>query len=489
MSMLTIGRITCGFALAALSAVLLTLAFAPHDAWPLVWVGFVPMAVAQRRVFPSRWSGFAPAVGVGGFIAGCFGGVFPDSAAWYMKALPLLVGGAVFLAMRGQRTRLARTGYALWPLQATTAWVAIELFRSWVPALGTWGFLGYAMYRQPWFLQPVAAFGTFGLDALIVLANYAVALVVLAALDRWRRPEDAAPDALALALSWGGGVLVGLAVWTGASLGMRSGEGPTVRVAALQPGRRPWQVGSTPESRDRGMLAILGDQTRRASAEGARLVVWPEAALRADPQLAYPGELSTLARAAGAYLVVGYLVETPRGSRNEALMVAPDGAFLGTYGKSHPVTFLGGTSVSRGPYTAYATPLGSVGTIICADMDFTDTPRELARSGAKVLAVPSADWPAIARTHYVLAVFRALETGAAVVKSEFSRDSAIADASGNLVASAVTKQESAAVLVGDVRLRDGTPLAARLGDWVGWLCAAGLVAEWLFRRLRSGPST
>ena len=50
-----------------------------------------------------------------------------------------------------------------------------------------------------------------------------------------------------------------------------------------------------------------------------------------------------------------------------------------------------------------------------------DTARELARRGAKVIAVPSADWPAIAAKHYTFAVFRALETGAVLAKSEYNR--------------------------------------------------------------------
>jgi apolipoprotein N-acyltransferase len=101
----------------------------------------------------------------------------------------------------------------------------------------------------------------------------------------------------------------------------------------------------------------------------------------------------------------------------------------------------------------------------------------MARSGARVIAVPSADWLQISTKHYVLAVFRALETGAAIVKSEYSRDSVIVDGSGSIVASAITPQGSAAVLVADVAV----PLAARWGDWVGWLCAAAFVARILAR--------
>jgi apolipoprotein N-acyltransferase len=261
----------------------------------------------------------------------------------------------------------------------------------------------------------------------------------------------------------------------------RQHDGTSVRIAALQPGRRPRQLGSTPEARDRGMMALLAEQTRRAASKGARMIVWPEAALGADPRVAYRDEFASLARQVGAYLFVGYRVNTPGGQRNEVLTVAPDGAFLGTYGKDHPVGFTGETSVSRGTYPTYETPFGTVGAIICFDMDFTDTPRELARRGAKVIAVPSADWPGIATKHYVHAVFRALETGAAVAKSEYSRDSVIVDGSGTIVASSVTPEGSAAVLVADVALHPGLPLAARLGDWVGWLCVGGLLVQMLAR--------
>jgi hypothetical protein len=63
---------------------------------------------------------------------------------------------------------------------------------------------------------------------------------------------------------------------------------------------------------------------------------------------------------------------------------------------------------------------------------------------------------------------RARDGGGA--KSEYSRDSAIIDPYGRIVASVVTPNGSEDVLVGDVTLRSGVPLAARWGDWVAWLC-------------------
>ncbi len=71
-----------------------------------------------------------------------------------------------------------------------------------------------------------------------------------------------------------------------------------------------------------------------------------------------------------------------------------------------------------------------------------------------------------------------------LVKSEYSRDSVIVDGSGAIVASAITPQGSVTVLVADVALHSGLPLAARFGDWVGWLCLAALLGRGVARRLR-----
>jgi apolipoprotein N-acyltransferase len=482
-------RIALGCALAALSAGMITFAFAPHRAWFLVWIGFVPMLVAQYRVLPGRLSALAPGIAIGGFMAGCFGGVFPEKAAWYMKELPLLVGVIVALSSLGEAARRARTGYAFWPLQGAIAWVAVELVRSLIPALGTWGFVGYTLFRQTWFLQPVAIFGTFGLDLLIMLANYALALLLLAWLDRWRgrggrpRQGEGALVPMRLAWRWCAAAAAACALWGATSVALLpGGDGtPAVRVAALQPGYR-WEANAhSREERDRAILAALTAQTRRAAALGAKFVVWPESALHADPQTVYREPLGALAKEVGAYLFVGYRLATPASRRNEVVAIAPDGAFLGVYGKDHPVGFLGETSITRGTYPTYATPFGVVGAIICADIDFTDTPRKLARDGAKILFVPSADWPAISTKHYVLAVFRALETGSAVVKSEYGHDSAIVDGYGAVLSSVVTPEGSEAVLIADVVARPGLPLAARWGDWVGWLCVAALVLRSLAR--------
>jgi apolipoprotein N-acyltransferase len=481
----SVAPVVVGTALAVLSGVLLTVAMAPYDAWLLVWIACVPMAVAQHRVLPRHLAFLGPSLGISVFLAGYFGGIFLPRAAWYMKALPvlpLLVSGIGFLMRRG-RPSPRPIVTAAWPLAVAVGWVAMEYLRAFVPVFGTWGFLGYSLYRQAWLLQPVRLFGIYGIELLIVLVNYALAMLCIAWIDR-RRGESHGVS-MTVALRCGGLAAAALAGWAVLSLVMLDPPGaPGLRVAALQPGQHRRDVGPTSETRDRAMLDLLGAETRQAASLGAQLVVWPEGALGADPAVAYPDELAALARTSHVYLFVGYGVQTPLGSRNEVATIAPSGVFLGTYGKDHPVVFAGETSITRGRYPTYETPLGTLGAIICYDMDFTDTAREVARRGAKVIAVPSADWAAIAAKHYVHSVFRALETGAAIAKSEYRFDSAIVDASGRIVASAVSSQPSQAVLVADVPLRAGLPWASRLGDWVGLLCVAGAVWGWL-RRWRS----
>lgn len=176
-------RSAVGLLLAASSAVLLTLAFPPYDLWLLIWLGFVPMLVAQHRLLPARFSSVAPAIAIGGWL-----GVYILSAfagySTYMNALPLAIGAIVLLANQGDRAFHAHTGYRWFVVQGALGWAGLELVRGFVPIMGTWGFLAYALYGQPWLIQPVSAFGVIGLGMLVMLVNYSLALGALALYDR-----------------------------------------------------------------------------------------------------------------------------------------------------------------------------------------------------------------------------------------------------------------------------------------------------------------
>ena len=176
-------RTIIGLALAAASAAMITLSFAPYNLWPLIWIGFVPGLLAQYRIMPKRLSGLAAGVYVGGFIWGYLGPVFADGI-WYMKYLWLIIGVIITLVTIGAVAFQECTRYRWFVLQGVAAWVSVEMIRIFIPVAGTWGFVSYALYQQPWLIQPVSIFGIFGLDVLIMLVNYALAQGAILLYDR-----------------------------------------------------------------------------------------------------------------------------------------------------------------------------------------------------------------------------------------------------------------------------------------------------------------
>ena len=470
-------RVLLGLALSALSAGLLILAFPPFNLWFLVWFSFVPYLLAQYRVMPPKVSSVASAAFNGLWLWGYLGPVFGGTGN-FMAYLPLIVAGISLLADSGARRFHARTTFDWFVPQGVVAWVGIEMIRIFIPIAGTWGFVAYTLHSQPWLIQPASVFGIFGVSALIILVNYALGLAVLRWWDRrWALDDDMPTPAPRLVRRWLTIAGITLVAWIGVSLALLlPPDGPTVRVAAIQPAASPIISANQDKATLVAQLhARMVEQTREAAAQGAQVIVWPEGGLQHDPQVQDPLGLATLARETGAYLVIGYVVDvTENVFRNEATVISPEGVFLGVFGKDHPVVFGGETSPTRGTYPVYETPLGVLGTIICYDLDFTDTARKLTRQGAQLIAVPSNDWPGIAHKHYTHVVFRALENRAAMVKADGGYDSAVVDPRGRVLALAVHREGGEATLVADVPLSSGNSLAARLGDWFGWLCLAGM---------------
>ena len=465
-------RLLSGLLLSALSVVALLLALPPCGLWPLVLVSFVPMLVAQYRILPARLSSLGPAVGMGGFIGLYIISIWPSEVGdypWFAKTVPMLILMALFFfTEKGDRALHERTGYRWFVWQGALVWVGVEMIRSLIPGLGTGAFVAYAYAFAPWLIQPISIFGIFGLSLVTMLVAYGLALGALAWLDgRWRPAERMTPVSPRLARHWLVAIAALALCWAVLSLLLdKNPATPTVRVAAIQTG------GRLPSRASR--LDLLSRQTRQAAADGAQVVVWPEGALDWDPQLAHTGELRALARETGAYIVIGYALNTATGLRNEATILSPGGQFLGVYGKDHPVTLLGETSISRGAYPVYDTPLGKLGTLICFDLVFTDSARRTAAGGAQLVGLPSNDWRALADIEYTHLVFRAVENRMAMVKADTQYDSAVIDPYGRIVSAAVSTEAQRAVLVANVALGTASALQIRLGDWIGWLCVAGL---------------
>jgi len=92
--MKTSTRIFLGLALGLLSAVLYILTFQPYSVWPLAFVVFVPMLIAEHRILPLRWSGLARGIAVGLFLL-----VFLVSLFGFSELTGIFIGVAGAIAL------------------------------------------------------------------------------------------------------------------------------------------------------------------------------------------------------------------------------------------------------------------------------------------------------------------------------------------------------------------------------------------------------
>lgn len=332
----------------------------------------------------------------------------------------------------------------------------------------SWVDPAFALYRQPWLIQPVSVVSVSGLDLMVLIVNYLLASALISGV------------ALRRVLQLGSAVaLFGVWALTSALLLGAGRNGTVVRVAVIQPG--PIAVGPSltvreAADKDPVILAHLVGDTRVAARRGAQLVIWPEKALQYwDPHVDDTAALRQLAASTGVYLVIGYTPDPKE--LNQATVLAPDGQFLDTYNKQHPISFQGDHSVG-GPVTIAHTSFGTIAPIICYDLDYEDTARDAANLGASLLAVPSEDWSGIAEQHYTHLVFRAVENRVAAAKADTAWDSALIDPEGRILASHVTGRATDAILVANLPLGSGHSPFTSTGDWLGWLSVA-LTALWI----------
>ena len=467
-------RFAVGIVLSVLSGVMLLLAFPPYNIWPLIWVGFVPHLIAQYRLMPPRHARWAPAIAMGVWLWPLLARVFAGGP-WYLVHMGLIIG-VISLLIHTERTFHERTRYRWFVLEGAGTWVGFEMIRSFIPGLGSTGFVAYTQASQAWLIQPVSIFSIYGLSLIITLANFALAQAGLMLFDRKWSTDDAVPVDPRSSKRWVAGVGMGLAAWIGLSLiilGSAPQNAPTVRVAALQPGfPEPAHIDtSTPQELRVQTLLALG---REAASQGAKVLFTPELGMAIDPQVQYTQEFKTLTAETGAYAFLTYGFDTQAGFRNESVLLTPAGQFLRVYGKIHPGPDEP-KAIYSDVYPVYETPLGRLATVICMDAGFTDVTRRLAQLGAQLIAIPTRETQGISELTWTHHVFRAIETRTAIVKTDVAWGSTIIDPYGRILNMKLVPEPTRLTLVGDVPLGSGDAPVVLLGDWLGWITLAGFV--------------
>ncbi|WP_156724537.1 apolipoprotein N-acyltransferase [Streptomyces apocyni] len=457
---------------ALVAGALPALAFPAPSWWWFAYVALVPWMLLAASAPTGRRAALDGWLGGAGFMFAMHHWLLPNLHV-FTVLLAVLMGllwapwGWLVRRLLGGRPSAGRGAAAL--LAVPSAWLVVELVRSWEGLGGPWGLLGSSQWQVEPALRLASVGGVWLLSLLIVAVNTAV--TVLIARPRARTPALAGVCAAAVAT---------VTVWFWSP---RPQPADPVRIALVQPG----VVHSANERFARGEAL-----TRTLTERDVDLVVWGESSVGHDltdrPDLA--GRLGELSREVGAPILVN--VDARRSDRpgifKSSVLVGPDGPTTQRYDKMRLVPF--GEYVPARGLLGWATSVGEaadedrrrgqapvlldvadglvVGPLVCFETAFPDMSRHLTREGAQVLVAQSAtstfqgSWAP--EQHASLAALRAAENGRPMVHSTLTGISAVYGPSGERVGDQLgTDTRTAAVY--DVPLASGSTLYVRFGDW------------------------
>ncbi len=482
------GRWTPGtLGLAGLAGGLLALAFpGTGDQGWLAFGALVPLLVAIDGV---PWREARLLGGVAGlafwlttvpWLAGTivrYGGL-----SWGVANL-ILLGLAAYLALywaafAASLARLPRCSGVLYVLLAASLWVALEWLRGVLFTGFPWNLLGYSQYQNHLLSQIAAVTGVYGVSFVVMAVNAALAGALVRG-PSWR--ARLAPLGLA-------GLILLAALGYGELRSPAEAEISRVAVAVIQ-GNIDQGVKWDPTWQDK-TVGIYSDLTRRAAQGQPKVIVWPETAVpflfADDPRRA---AVEGLARDAGAFLLVGAPDRRAGEVRNSAFLIGPGGQLLGRYDKRHLVPFgeyvplkpllsfvnvlAGGAIGEFAPgreATVFATPIARFAVVICYEVIFPAEVREFFRAGADVLVNLTDDaWfgrSAAPAQHLAMAVFRAIEIWAYLLRAANTGISAIVAPDGRILQA--TGLFTPAIVVGGIQPRGEGNLYTRYGDVFAW---------------------
>jgi len=480
-------RFILGLALSALSGGMLLLSFPPYGIWWLAWIGFVPSIFAQYRLFPPKWAHLGPAayalVWLGPYMARLFGTEFGP----FFTYLGVIIAVFIFLVNR-ERAFVERTGFRWMVLQGVFGWVGFEMIRAtFVPLVATSAFIGYTQATQAWVIQPISIFSVYGMNTVIMLVNFSLGLGLIAWYDRRQNTHQGAP--LTLARNWLAVAGVVLAAWIGTSLVILNSapkDAATVRVAALRSGYpAPAHQDEVYDAQAR--FEKFEAQAYEAAAQGAQVLFTSEMMFNFDPQVEFTDEFRAVAAETNTYIFISYSVITEgEPSRNQAVLLSPDGTFSVPYNKTH-IPPGERYDVEGGVFPVFETPLGRLSSLICADGNYTDIARYITQNGAQLIAAPFREFPGFGEQLWQNVTFRAVENQTPMVVTGAASVSAIIDPYGQQVALDFDREGSELIQVADVTLGTGEgTIYTSLGDILGWVALAGLVVFTVYQAVDDG---
>jgi apolipoprotein N-acyltransferase len=459
---------------APVGGALLAAAFPALDLGQLALVALVPLLLATETTRPRTAAAL-------GYLAGLtFFGLhllwiaqflsWTGAVAWLAWGALSAVEAAFFAAFFALVPATRPLG--AWRLLVLPAcWAVLELVRAYHPLGGfPWGLLATSQHDAGWLLPLARVVGGFGLAAVIVAVNLAVAFWLralwAAARERPRTPRPEGPGEPRGGAPGRWAVLAGLPLLVAGLLGARlavpaapAPSGAPLDVVVVQAGLRGGHGLAQGQTTEQVFANHVRHTEALAGAPGGPpdLVVWGEGAADADP-LTNPDRLAAVARAAraaGAPILLGATTRLDDTHlATEGLLFTPQGRLADRYQKRRLVPFgefvpFGGVLGRLVPATREGVPYDKVpghrlepllidgvpvGPLICWESAYPGDARRLTSEGARLLLVmtnnASFGTGAGPRQHLAAGQLRAVETGRTIVQAAVTGISAVIEPSG-----------------------------------------------------------
>lgn len=475
-----------------------SLSFAPAGLYLLGPVCMAGLFWTWESVSARRAALYGFTWGAGLFLAGAY---WIFTAVYVFGRAPAWLAGVLLLGlvaiMAGWYALLGwtvvkltpRSGPLRWLVVAPAAWVLVEWARGWVLSGFPWLQAGYAHIDSPLGgLAPVGGIHLVGLAAALT-AGGALAVAV-----GTRRQRVAA--LLMLVVTWVAAAALQGRAWTTVA-------GDELEVAVVQgavPQDLKWDA-----AHRRRTLELYQDLNRQAL--GARLIVWPEAALPvlADQAMPFLAGVWRESARAGSHLMIGLLRYDANQDQVYNGVIAlgdEDPAWyykrrLVPFGEFFPVPAtvrrwmrlmsLAYSDLTAGPESQPALRVAGqrVGVTICYEDAYGAEQLAVLEEATLLVNVTNNAWFGDSNAPHQqlqMARFRALEAGRYLVRATSNGISAVIGPDGGLRARA--EQFVPAVLRAEARPHAGLTPYARTGNWpVLLLCVALAIVAGLAQRV------
>ncbi|MFK7737216.1 MAG: nitrilase-related carbon-nitrogen hydrolase [Pirellulaceae bacterium] len=229
-------------------------------------------------------------------------------------------------------------------------------------------------------------------------------------------------------------------------------------------------------------LNKLLPQTEDLAADGAKLIVWSEAALVTPSEMESEviGRCETVARETNSTLIIalGTWQSDAALFENKTVLIDASGTVIGSYLKSRLVPGEPCVQGNGEVLLASTKTCGDIASLICFDADFPVLVRQVSTSDSfecQILTNSANDWPEIEDIQLEMSAFRSIENGIWMVRSTSYGKSAIISPFGEVIFESSTI-DGEPVLLGKIETSTINTIYARSGDAFAKSCLALLPA-------------